>query len=76
MLGLATDPNDREITATIIAMARALKLEVLAEGVETAEQHHFLQRSGCDSYQGYLFQRPQPAQVLEHWLRHQPSSHT
>ncbi|MBA4255804.1 MAG: two-component system response regulator [Polaromonas sp.] len=74
--GLATDPNDREITATIIAMARALKLEVLAEGVETAEQHHILQRSGCDSYQGYLFQRPQPAQVLEHWLRHQPSSHT
>ncbi len=54
------DPNATEITATIIAMARALKLEVLAEGVETAEQLNFLRQRHCDSYQGYWFSAPLP----------------
>ncbi len=67
--GLANDPNDREIAATIIAMARSLKLNVLAEGVESEQQLDFLNRHGCDYYQGYLFHRPAPAQQLEAWLR-------
>ncbi|MDP2833127.1 MAG: PAS domain S-box protein [Pseudomonadota bacterium] len=66
--GLADDPNDREIAATIIAMARSLNLEVLAEGVETEQQLAFLRLYGCDQYQGYLFSKPIPADELERWL--------
>ncbi|HNP52422.1 MAG TPA: EAL domain-containing protein, partial [Nitrosomonas nitrosa] len=66
---LAEDPNDREIAATIIAMARGLKLEVLAEGVETEQQLSFLQQHDCDYYQGYLFHRPAPPAQLDKWLR-------
>ncbi len=67
--GLAEDLNDREIAATIIAMARGLKLKVLAEGVESQQQLAFLQQHGCDYYQGYLFHKPVPASELESWLR-------
>ncbi|MDP2430685.1 MAG: PAS domain S-box protein [Pseudomonadota bacterium] len=66
--GLADDPNDREIAATIIAMARSLNLEVLAEGVETEQQLAFLRLYGCDQYQGYLFSKPIPADEFERWL--------
>ncbi|MDD5390135.1 MAG: EAL domain-containing protein [Gallionellaceae bacterium] len=66
--GLADDPNDREIAATIIAMARNLRLEVLAEGVETRQQLEILGAMGCDAYQGYLFSRPIPAEELEKLL--------
>jgi len=58
---ITTDSSDAEIVTTIIAMARSLKLSVLAEGVETVEQHRFLEALGCDYYQGYLFSRPVPA---------------
>ncbi|MDF0677641.1 MAG: EAL domain-containing protein [Nitrosomonas sp.] len=49
--GLAHDPNDCEIAATIIAMARGLKLGVLAEGIESEQQLDFLRQQGCDYYQ-------------------------
>lgn len=52
------------ICAAIIAMARELKLQVVAEGVETAQQLDFLQRQGCDQAQGYLLGRPVPASEL------------
>lgn len=58
---LATNPADRAITEAIIAMGRALGLEVVAEGVETAEQLAFLQQHPCDEIQGYYFSRPLPA---------------
>ncbi|MFD2110913.1 EAL domain-containing protein [Thiorhodococcus fuscus] len=67
--GIPTDRNDAEIATTIIAMAHNLKLSVLAEGVETPEQRAFLQDSGCDSYQGYLFSRPVPAESIEALFR-------
>lgn len=67
--GLEDDPNDREIAATIIAMARGLKLSVLAEGVESEQQLAFLRHHGCDYYQGFLFHRSAPALEIETWLR-------
>jgi diguanylate cyclase (GGDEF)-like protein/PAS domain S-box-containing protein len=55
---LATDVNDLAIARAIIALARSLSLEVLAEGIETEEQRRFLVAEGCEAGQGYLFARP------------------
>ena len=66
------DSNDVEIAATIIAMARNLKLEVLAEGVETQAQLAFLREHGCDACQGYLFSRPLPADEIAQLLEEHP----
>jgi len=52
------DSNDAEIIRAIIAMARSLGLEVIAEGVEQQAQLDLLQLQGCHLYQGYLFSQP------------------
>ncbi|MCX7192720.1 MAG: EAL domain-containing protein [Proteobacteria bacterium] len=57
---LAVDTSDKAIVNTIIAMARSLNLDVIAEGVETEEQQHFLLDMDCTHYQGYLFGKPMP----------------
>ena len=59
---IPNDISDMEIATTIIAMARHMRLKVLAEGVETQAQRNFLQSQGCDSFQGYLFSKPVPAE--------------
>ena len=59
-----TDPNDATIACTIITLARSLGLDVVAEGVETEGQRAFLLRNGCRQFQGYLFGRPGPAELL------------
>ena len=66
---LTTRPDDAAITEAIIAMAHRLGLEVVAEGVETAEQRAFLQRQGCDFMQGYFFSKPVPAADFSDLLR-------
>jgi diguanylate cyclase (GGDEF)-like protein len=58
--GLGVDPDDEGIVAAILAMARALDLEVVAEGIETDVQRRRLQALGCDHAQGYLFAAPLP----------------
>jgi len=62
---LATNPTSQVLCHAIIAMAHALGLKVIAEGVETEPQHHLLRRAGCDFAQGYLFSRPVPAAGFE-----------
>ncbi|WP_169517060.1 sensor domain-containing protein [Azohydromonas australica] len=62
---LLSDPNDASIVQTILLLARSLSLKVVAEGVETVGQQHFLARHGCPFFQGYLFGRPAPAAAWE-----------
>jgi PAS domain S-box-containing protein len=57
------------ITGAIIAMGHSLKLNVVAEGVETQPQLDYLREIGCDEYQGYLFSAAVPAQQFEDLLR-------
>lgn len=59
---LATDSNDAAITVSVIALAKSMKLEVIAEGIETEEQLAFLRKKKCHQGQGYLFSRPIPAE--------------
>jgi predicted signal transduction protein with EAL and GGDEF domain len=60
-----TDPNDATIACTIITLAHSLGLDVVAEGVETEGQREFLLHNGCRKFQGYLFGRPGPAELLK-----------
>jgi len=55
---ITTDPDDEAITATIINMAHSLGLNVIAEGVEIAEQVEYLREQGCDEIQGHWLARP------------------
>ncbi|MCE6979306.1 EAL domain-containing protein [Pseudomonas frederiksbergensis] len=64
--------DDMEITSAVIAMAHNLKLKVVAEGIETAEQLAFLRRHRCDVGQGYLFDRPIPGSELIEQLKRYP----
>jgi EAL domain-containing protein (putative c-di-GMP-specific phosphodiesterase class I) len=56
------------ITTTIIALGRALKLQVVAEGVETEAQVEVLRRAGCHHLQGYLISRPVPSAQMARLL--------
>ncbi|MDP3878481.1 MAG: EAL domain-containing protein [Methylobacter sp.] len=62
---IATDNSDRAIVRTIIAMAKNLELNVIAEGVETEEQRELLVNEGCTHFQGYLFSKPVPIEQFE-----------
>jgi len=61
--------QDAALTQAIVAMARALDLEVVAEGVETEEQLEFLRSMGCTFAQGYLFAKPAPRDAFAELLR-------
>lgn len=60
MRDVTTDPNDASIALAIIRLAHSLRLDVVAEGVETAEQMQFLRSHDCDQMQGFYFSRPLP----------------
>ena len=55
---IGRDSNDEVICQTIVAMSQHLRLQTIAEGVETPEQYNFLARLRCNGYQGYLFLPP------------------
>jgi CheY-like chemotaxis protein len=79
--GLGRDDNDTAIVAAVVAMAHALGLCVVAEGVETSEQLERLRTLGCEQAQGYYFARPGPASEVDallvaeaqaSWRGHEP----
>ena len=69
---LEHDQDDRAIASTIVLMGHNLRLRVLAEGVETAEQLELLSKMGCDMAQGFYFSRAVPAEAMAIMLREQP----
>ncbi len=66
---IQVDQDDETITRSIIAMAKNLKLRVIAEGVENEEQFSFLRDQFCDEVQGFLFSPPKPASEMESLLQ-------
>jgi len=68
------DPEDCAISIAVIAMAHALNLKVVAEGVEKPEQAAFLQQHGCDEFQGYLLSPPLDPADFPDWLRQRARS--
>jgi PAS domain S-box-containing protein len=73
---LGDTPQSGAIVSAIIALARALGLRVIAEGVETTTQMEVLYHLGCHICQGFLFARPMPASQLEKWLQDTQSGQT
>jgi len=69
---LPGDEENAAIVRAIVSMAHSLRLEVLAEGIETQGQLNFVRREGCDAAQGYLFSRPLPAAEAGALLTTQP----
>jgi diguanylate cyclase (GGDEF)-like protein len=67
---IPADRGDKLITRAIIAMAHSLKLRVVAEGVETADQLRFLRSERCETVQGFFLHRPLPAAEVAGVLKH------
>ncbi|MES2585040.1 MAG: EAL domain-containing protein [Pseudomonadota bacterium] len=65
---LCTNREDQAIAGAVINLAHSLGLDVIAEGVETEDQHRLLREMGCDQIQGYLHGKPMPAPEVAQWL--------
>jgi EAL domain-containing protein (putative c-di-GMP-specific phosphodiesterase class I) len=63
--GLPDDESDASIVQAIIHMGRALRLQIVAEGVETEAQRRFLKKAGCEQFQGFLYARALDARSFE-----------
>lgn len=69
IIGIGSNSGDEAIIESVMAMARSLGFEVLAEGVETPAQAEFLSGLGCHQFQGYLYGKPLPAaEFMPRWL--------
>ena len=66
---MLNDQDDATIARAIIGLAHSLRMTVVAEGVESAQQCEFLRKSACDAFQGYLFSRPVLPESLAQMLR-------
>ncbi|MBC7452926.1 MAG: EAL domain-containing protein [Massilia sp.] len=68
VINMANNADQYQLVSTIISLAHALKLKVVAEGVETAAQAQLLKQLSCDQIQGFLYSRPLPAQAIDAML--------
>lgn len=68
LLSIENDPKNQEIVETVIDLCHKLKLEVVAEGVETESQRAYLIDIGCDYIQGYLFSKPLNSEEISKWI--------
>ena len=66
---MMTQHEQRTIVSTVISLAHALGLKVVAEGVENDSQYEMLRRMGCDQVQGYLISPPMPPEGFDDWCR-------
>ena len=67
--GLPDNEDDNAIAHAVVVMGHALKLKVIAEGVETEGQFSALSAVGCDEYQGYLLGKPTSAENISKLLK-------
>jgi diguanylate cyclase len=74
--GIETQEDARMIVSTILAMAHAMHVEVVAEGVETSRQATILIAAGCTILQGFLYSKPLPIEEFENWWAAQTPHHT
>ena len=72
---ITQQPTDAAIASTIISLAHSLNMRVVAEGVETQEQHYLLSNWGCDGMQGYYFSHPLPAEEIQARYLQSPQHH-
>ena len=70
---IAADPGNGVLASAIVAMAHSLKMGVIAEGVETAEQLAYLQEHHCETFQGYYFSKPLPSTAMTTLLQRAPA---
>lgn len=68
-----TNDRARHIVHSVIELARGLKLQTIAEGIETEEQRIELKHMGCDMMQGYLLSKPRPIEEILDWLKTRPN---
>jgi EAL domain-containing protein (putative c-di-GMP-specific phosphodiesterase class I) len=66
---VTSDPDDAAIAGAMVAMAHSMSLRVIAEGVETLGQLHFLRSLNCDEMQGFFVSRPLPSEEFVDVLR-------
>jgi EAL domain-containing protein (putative c-di-GMP-specific phosphodiesterase class I) len=69
--GISRDHKDEAIIMAMLLIANRLNLSIIAEGVETGEQLSFLQDNHCHEIQGFIFHKPQPAEMIEQLLHKQ-----
>lgn len=73
ILGIEGSEKDQAIIQTIIALAKNMGMDIIAEGVETQQQETFLTQRLCDVMQGYYYHKPMPANEIEALLKKQLS---
>jgi len=66
---ICIDPEDRAIANAVISLGHSMKMQVIAEGVETLEQLEYLRTQECDEIQGFYFSRPLPAEGFAQLVR-------